>query len=170
MYSDGKSGDRDTTVWHGATETGPWMMDKSKTARHDCRPCRYLILCRGFFGFVHHSIAILYHQVPNLSITIRNFFIAVGCAVHDAWSMHGAGGGEACLPPTQNSVRGQLSETHPLNSAFSGRGGVLHLLHLHPPLVALTITRRTPGGWRRHRRLGRADCRGNAGGGHGRLP
>ena len=31
---------------------------------------------RGF-GFVHHSIAILYHQVPNLSITIRNFFIAV---------------------------------------------------------------------------------------------
>jgi hypothetical protein len=31
---------------------------------------------RGF-GFVHHSIAILYHQVPNLSITIRNFLIAV---------------------------------------------------------------------------------------------
>ena len=28
---------------------------------------------RGF-GFVHHSIAILYHQVPNLSITIRNLF------------------------------------------------------------------------------------------------
>jgi hypothetical protein len=27
---------------------------------------------RGF-GFVHHSIAILYHEVPNLSITIRNF-------------------------------------------------------------------------------------------------
>jgi hypothetical protein len=31
---------------------------------------------RGF-GFVHHSIAILYHQVPNPSITIRHFFIAV---------------------------------------------------------------------------------------------
>ena len=30
---------------------------------------------RGF-GFVYHSIAILDHQVPNLSITIRNFFIA----------------------------------------------------------------------------------------------
>jgi hypothetical protein len=28
------------------------------------------------FGFVHHSIAILFHEVPNLSITIRNFFIA----------------------------------------------------------------------------------------------
>jgi hypothetical protein len=32
---------------------------------------------RGF-GFVHHSIAILYHQEPNPNITIRNFFIAVG--------------------------------------------------------------------------------------------
>jgi hypothetical protein len=31
---------------------------------------------RGF-GLVHHSIAILYHQVPTLGITIRNFFIAV---------------------------------------------------------------------------------------------
>jgi hypothetical protein len=31
---------------------------------------------RGF-GFVHHSIAILYHQVTNPNITIRNFFIAV---------------------------------------------------------------------------------------------
>jgi hypothetical protein len=31
---------------------------------------------RGF-GFVHHSIAILYHEVPNPNITIRNFLIAV---------------------------------------------------------------------------------------------
>jgi DNA segregation ATPase FtsK/SpoIIIE-like protein len=31
---------------------------------------------RGF-GFVHHSIAILYHEVPNPNISIRNFFIAV---------------------------------------------------------------------------------------------
>jgi hypothetical protein len=31
---------------------------------------------RGF-GFVHHSIAIFYHEVPNPNITIRNFFIAV---------------------------------------------------------------------------------------------
>jgi hypothetical protein len=30
---------------------------------------------RGF-GFVHHSIAILYHEVPNPNFTIRNFFIA----------------------------------------------------------------------------------------------
>jgi hypothetical protein len=34
-------------VWRGATETGPWMMDKSKTPRHYCRSCRYLTLCRG---------------------------------------------------------------------------------------------------------------------------
>jgi hypothetical protein len=31
---------------------------------------------RGF-GFVHHSIAILHHEVPNPNLTIRNFFIAV---------------------------------------------------------------------------------------------
>jgi hypothetical protein len=31
---------------------------------------------RGF-EFVHHSIAILYHEVPNPNITIRDFFIAV---------------------------------------------------------------------------------------------
>jgi hypothetical protein len=31
---------------------------------------------RGF-GFVYHSIAILYHAVPNLSLTIRNFLVAV---------------------------------------------------------------------------------------------
>jgi hypothetical protein len=51
---------------------------------------------RGF-GFVHHSIAILYHQVPNPNITIRNFCIAVSrrlctsrvphCGWHlEAWS------------------------------------------------------------------------------------
>jgi hypothetical protein len=31
---------------------------------------------RGF-AFVHHSIAILYHDVPNPNLTIRNFLIAV---------------------------------------------------------------------------------------------
>jgi hypothetical protein len=34
---------------------------------------------RGF-GFVRHSIAILYHQAPNPYITIRNFSIVVGGA------------------------------------------------------------------------------------------
>jgi hypothetical protein len=29
---------------------------------------------RGF-GFVHHSIATLYHEVPNPNLSIRNFFI-----------------------------------------------------------------------------------------------
>jgi hypothetical protein len=52
-------------------------MDESKTP-----PTKFGIVPlsnfvpRGF-GFVHHSIAILYHQVSNLSITIRNFCIAV---------------------------------------------------------------------------------------------
>jgi hypothetical protein len=38
---------------------------------------------RGF-GFVHQSMAILYHEVPNPNITIRNFFIAV-CARPPCW-------------------------------------------------------------------------------------
>jgi hypothetical protein len=41
---------------------------------------------RGF-GFVHHSIAILYHEVPNPNLTIRNLFIAVGrqCGGVGSW-------------------------------------------------------------------------------------
>jgi hypothetical protein len=50
------------------------MMDKSKTPS---KPFGIVPLSnfvpRGF-GFVHHSIAILYHEVPNPNITIRNFF------------------------------------------------------------------------------------------------
>ena len=40
------------------------------------RPIRAAFVSRGF-GFVHHSIAILYHQVPNPNLTIRDFCIAV---------------------------------------------------------------------------------------------
>jgi hypothetical protein len=39
----------------------------------------YNFVPRGF-GFVHHSIAILYHEVPNPNLTIRNFFIAAHLA------------------------------------------------------------------------------------------
>jgi hypothetical protein len=39
---------------------------------------------RGF-GFVHHSIALLYHEVPNPNLTIRNFFIAVPGATRRRW-------------------------------------------------------------------------------------
>jgi hypothetical protein len=38
---------------------------------------------RGF-GFVHHSIAILYKEVPNPDLTIRNFSVAVGQPHHHA--------------------------------------------------------------------------------------
>jgi hypothetical protein len=47
--SDEKVANRDTKVRHGATESGPWMMDLSKTPRYDCRPCRYLTKRRGVF-------------------------------------------------------------------------------------------------------------------------
>ena len=33
------------------------------------------------FGFVHDSIAIPYHEVPNPNLTIRNFFIAVSHSI-----------------------------------------------------------------------------------------
>jgi hypothetical protein len=55
------------------------MKDKSKTRRHDCSLSDFAP--RGF-GFVYHSIAILYHEVPNPNITIRNFCIAVGDVYH----------------------------------------------------------------------------------------
>ena len=53
------------------------MMDESKTPPTHLGSCRYLDLYRERFGFVHHSIAIFYHEVPNPNITIRNIFIAV---------------------------------------------------------------------------------------------
>jgi hypothetical protein len=54
------------------------MMDESKTPPTHMGSCRYLTWVPRGFGFVHHPIAILYHQVPNANLTIRNFFIAVG--------------------------------------------------------------------------------------------
>jgi hypothetical protein len=57
------------------------------------------------FGFVHHSIAILYHEVPNPNLTIRNFFIAVttcggGAGVeasNDALYAHGEAAGRGLV-------------------------------------------------------------------------
>jgi hypothetical protein len=49
---------------------------------------------RGF-GFVHHSIAILDHEVPNPNLTIRNFLIAVGASggggARVGWVVRGGG-------------------------------------------------------------------------------
>jgi hypothetical protein len=59
-----KFASREIRVWHGATEKGPWTMDESKTPPTHLGSCRYLTLCRGVFGFVYHSIAILIHEVP----------------------------------------------------------------------------------------------------------
>ena len=52
------------------------MMDESKSPPTHLGSCRYIPFYRGGFGFVHHSIAILDHEVPNLSLSIRNFCIA----------------------------------------------------------------------------------------------
>jgi hypothetical protein len=52
------------------------MIDESKTPLLDCHRPLSNFVPRGF-GFVHHSIAILYHQVLNPIITIRNFFLSL---------------------------------------------------------------------------------------------
>jgi hypothetical protein len=52
-------------------------MDESKTPPTHLVPLSNFV--RRGFGFVHHSIAVLYHEVPNPNLTIRNFFIAVRC-------------------------------------------------------------------------------------------
>jgi hypothetical protein len=46
-YGDEKVANRDTKVWHGATENGPRMMDKTKTPSAHLGSCRYLTLRRG---------------------------------------------------------------------------------------------------------------------------
>jgi hypothetical protein len=43
---------------------------------------------RRGFGFVHHSRTLFCRAVPNLSITIRNFFIAVGRTARGHWRGH----------------------------------------------------------------------------------
>jgi hypothetical protein len=40
-------------------------MDESKTPPTHLGSCRYLTFVPRGFGFDHHSIAILYHEVPN---------------------------------------------------------------------------------------------------------
>jgi hypothetical protein len=46
-----KVANRDTKVWHGATENGPRMMDESKTPPIHLGSCRYPTLCRGVLDF-----------------------------------------------------------------------------------------------------------------------
>ena len=74
---------------------------------------------RGF-GFVHHSIAILYHEVPNLSLTIRNFFIAVTWCAQSTRSagrsllsplLRSALGSAASAPNRQVRVSNRLRDT-----------------------------------------------------------
>ena len=49
------------------------MMDKSKTPPIHLGSCRNSNFVRRGFGFVHHSIAILYHEVPNLISRFATF-------------------------------------------------------------------------------------------------
>ena len=86
-------------------------MDESKTPPTHLGSCRYLTLSLGG-GFVHHLISILYHEVPNPNLTIRNFFIAV---VHLMAAQH------AVLVPPQRVelVHGQRHQRLHLSHAQS---------------------------------------------------
>jgi hypothetical protein len=74
-YSDEKVANRDSRVWRDRKRS----MNDGRM-QNPSNPFGIVPLFnfepRGF-GFGHHSIAILYHEVPNPNITIRNFFIAV---------------------------------------------------------------------------------------------
>jgi hypothetical protein len=54
------------------------MMDESKTPPTHLGSCRYLTLYRGVLDLSIIN-TILYHEVPNPNLTIRNFFIAPPC-------------------------------------------------------------------------------------------
>jgi hypothetical protein len=68
---------------------------------------------RGF-GFVHHSIAILYHEVPNPNLTIRNFFIAVGGGSPDGANPHMSQGAlMSKMVDRRKAMHAQMSEEFP---------------------------------------------------------
>ena len=46
-FGDAKVANREIRVWHGATEMGPWTLDKSKTPPTHLGSCRYLDWFRG---------------------------------------------------------------------------------------------------------------------------
>jgi hypothetical protein len=76
-YSDEKVANREIRVWHGATANGP----NDIQIQNPSNPFGIVPLSnfvpRGF-GCVHHSIALLDHEVPNPNLTIRDFCTAVG--------------------------------------------------------------------------------------------
>jgi hypothetical protein len=70
---------------------------------------------RGF-AFVHHSIAILSHEVPNPSLTIRDFVIAVGGAA-------GAAAGGAAVLELAAALEAMRKERDLFKAAADAAGG-----------------------------------------------
>ena len=85
---------------------------------------------RGF-GFVHHSIAILYHEVPNPNLTIRTFFIApqVSWVSHPSLPSH----------PYHNAAKKYFrANTYGAVLSFGVKGGReagMKVRTPHPPLA-----------------------------------
>jgi hypothetical protein len=71
-YSDEKNANRDTKVWH-ATRKGSLNDGQIQNPSNPFGIVPLSNFAPRGFGFVHHSMTILYHEVPNPSITIRTF-------------------------------------------------------------------------------------------------
>ena len=67
--------------------------------------------CTEGFGFVHHSIAILYHEVPNPNITTRNFFNAAWDAASELPASRGEGNTQ-CTEATSLTLGAAAGLTH----------------------------------------------------------
>jgi hypothetical protein len=105
-YGDEKVANRDTKVWHGATEKRSLNDGKIQNPSNPFGIVPLSNFVPRGFGFFHHSIAVLYHEVPNPNLTIRNFFVAawgrararrcgaaVRRAIHSAAGARGSAGG-----------------------------------------------------------------------------
>jgi hypothetical protein len=79
----------------------------------------YNFVPRGF-GFVHHSIAILYHAVPNPNLTIRHFCIAVGG--HHAELRAAVAAAQHEVTHAWGAVDGLLQDVRCMYGFFAGQG------------------------------------------------
>jgi hypothetical protein len=93
---------------------------------------------RGF-KFVHHSLAILYHEVPNPYLTIRNFYIAVQPALAPARGP--AHGPHVRRRGGQKVPALLLLRRHRQHGQPHGEHG---LAHVHPDVRALLSTGAPP--------------------------
>ena len=85
-------------------------------------------VARGF-GFVHHSRAIFYHEVPNPNLTIRNFLIAV-CAPERSPRTSGVSGVSSTPSSPSRLVSTHTEWQHQFGMMH---GGSMMMPNMQPP-------------------------------------